>query len=433
MFDKIMKPGEKLKALRNMHHVTQEELAGISCTKNNISQIENNKQKLNFNLAVELIGNLHRIANKKKIEVYLITPEELIKSEDNQANDVFEKNIIKKLKEINSIPPFEEKLNEAEKLMGKYCITDNNKIKLYKLASKFYYYKSLYNKNDEMCDRGLKASINSQNSLEEAHFYIKRSRNYIMLEEYSRALEQLGHAEKINNNINNDELSVNIFYYNALTYKKLCEYDTALKYFKIVDQFEIKDKEMLLKIKMVYANCLNDYHKFDEAEKEYNELLKIAIQYEDKDIISLTYKNLAELYFNDKDYKFAAVYIKQAVECNPKNIYLNETLYFAATVLKNLDEDIEMYLLDALDICEKDDRENLNLVEKILYELVLLYTEREDEENISIMANKVEELNINHDLIYSQFAKYYRCRNGERCEYFLDKSIEKSKKSKKIL
>lgn len=48
------------------------------------------------------------------------------------------------------------------------------------------------------------------------------------------------------------------------------------------NRLEENNKKMLLKVKMVYANCLNDYHDFDEAEKEYKETLNIAMKYDDK-------------------------------------------------------------------------------------------------------------------------------------------------------
>lgn len=432
MFDnEIVSQGERLKALRKMHRVTQKELCGGICSKENISQIENNKQNLTFDLAVGLIGNLNRIAKEKNINAYLITPEELTKDEDGQANDLFKKHIIK-LKEIESIDSFEERLSKAEELIEKYNIEDDSKIELYKLASNFYYYKSSYSKNDEICSKGLKVSINSKNKLKEAHFYISRSRNYIMLEEYSRALEQLVYAEKINDNLMNNELSIMVLHYRALTYKKLGEYDTALEYFKMLKQFEFNDYNMLLKMRMIYANCLNDYNKFEEAEKEYNELINIAIKNDNKDILSLAYKNLSELYFNQEDYNFAAIYIRQAVECNPNNVYLNETLHFAAKVLKNLGEDVEHYLSRALDICEREDRENLNLAEKIIYDLVLLYIEREDEESIMLMADKVKKLNIDYYLIYPEIAEYFRYKNDEISKKFNRISIDKVKQAKKI-
>ena len=87
---------------------------------------------------------------------------------------------------------------------------------------------------------------------------------------------------------------------------------------------------MLLKVKMNHANCLNDYHKFDEAEKEYKETLNIAMKYDDKDFIALTYRNLSELYFNKKNYKSASMYIKESLTYNPNNEDIGEISIFCS-------------------------------------------------------------------------------------------------------
>jgi len=429
MFDnEIVKPGEKLKRIRKMLHITQEELAEDICSKNNVSLIENGKQKISVNLAILFTKKFNRIAKEKGINISLITQEELIKDEDSQANNIFINSIINDLKEIETIDSFKERLIKAEDIIEKYNITDSNKIELYKLSANFYYYKHRYTISDQMCRNGLEVSINCQNRFEEANLYIYKSRNSIFTENYVAALEQLECAERLNNRIVDNDLSIMIFYNRALVYKKLGEYDTALKYFKILKKFEIKDQKMLLKIKMVRANCLNEQQKFYEAEKEYIEILDIN----DKDFIALAYKNLSELYFNNGNYKDAAMCIKDSLTYNKNNEYLNENLFFAAKVLKNLNEDVEPYLLRALKICEGKDRENLDLIEQVIYELVLIYIKMEDEENIMLMTRKVEELNVDCRLIYGELIEYYRERKKKKSIYFNRKSIEKSKQAKKL-
>ena len=423
--------GERLKKYRiNMLGVTQEEISEGVCTKTMISLIENNKQKLNLKLANAIAENLNRIAKEKGITLSLVTSKELMIEENEQANYVFQNNILNELKDIKVIYLFEQKLQYAEKLIEKYSIADNKKIELYKLSADIYYYKHSYAKSDQMCDIGLKISINSKNRFEEVNFYVYKSRNNIFTENYVKALHQLDYAEKLNNDIGNNELYEMIFYHKALTYKKLGEYDSALKYFKILKQFEIKDYKMFLKVKMVYANCLNDYHEFDEAEKEYKETLNIAMKYDDKDFIAMTYRNLSELYCNKKNYKSAATYVKESLLYGLNNEYHNESLYFAAKVLKNLNEDVEQYLLQALEICERKDRENPNLIKDIIYELVLIYMRREDEENITLMVKKAKELNINCYLIYAELIKYYKYRKEEKSNYFNDELIDKLKQIK---
>ena len=424
MFDnEIVAPGEKLKRIRKMLHMTQAELSKDICSKNNVSLIENGKQKISFKLANAIAKKFNEAAKgTRKIDIKLITVDFLMKDEDEQANDIF-MNLLNELQEIETIDLFEQKLLKVENILRKYYVTDNKKIELYKLAADFYYYKHSYAKSDRMCDIGLKISINSKNMFEEVNFCIYKSRNNIFSQKYVNALQQLEYAEELNNIIVNDELSIMIFYHKGLTYKKLCQHDTALKYFRILKKFEIKNQKMLLKIKMVYANCLNEQHKFEEAEKEYFEILDIN----DKDFIALAYKNLSELYFNKKKYKDAAKYIKDSLTYNEKNLYLDETLYFAAKVLKYVNEDVEIYLLQALTICEKKDRENLDLIKDIINELILIYMNREDEKNIELMVKKTKELNINCNLIYAELIKYYRYRNEEKSTYFNDELIYKLK------
>ncbi|EHJ01914.1 hypothetical protein CDLVIII_5436 [Clostridium sp. DL-VIII] len=433
MFDnEILSPNERIKKYRiNILGATQEEISQGICTTTWLSKIENNKRNLTVGLAIGIAENFNKIVKKKGINLSLITPEELMQDEYQQANHILT-NIINELREIKEIYIFDEKLLKAEELIENYNIMDNNKIELYKLSADFYYYKHSYAKSDYMCDIGLKISINSQNSFEEVTFYIYKSRNNIFTENYGKALQQLDYAEKLNNLIMEDKLSIMILYYKSTTYKKLGEYDSSLEYFKRLKQFEINDCSMLLKVKMNHANCLNDYHKFDEAEKEYKEALNIAMKYDDKNIISMIYRNLSELYVNKKNYKSALMYIKESLEYNQNNEDRGEYLYFASKILQKLHEEFETYLLQALEICEQKDREKLNLIEKIIYELVLIYIKKDDKENLMLIVDRAKELNIDYSLIYSEIGEYYRSRNEEKSIYFYKKSREKMKNIKKI-
>jgi tetratricopeptide (TPR) repeat protein len=434
MFDnEILSPNERIKKYRvNILGATQEEISQGICTITWLSKIENNKRNLTESLAVGIAENFNKIVKEKGINLSIITQEELMQDEDQQANYIFTNNIMKELKEVKEINVFDEKLLKAEELIEKYNITDDKKIELYKLSANFYYDKHRYSKSDYLCDRGLKISINSQNSFEEIRFYIYKSRINIFTRNYIKALQQLSYVEKLNSDIVDNELSIMMLYYKATTYKKLKEYDTALKYFKILKQFEINDYKMFLRVKMNHSNCLNDYHKFDEAEKEYKEILSIAMKYDDKNLIAQAYRNLSELYFNKKEYKPAAMHIKESLSYNPNNEDIGETLYFASKVLQNLNEEVETYLLQALDVCEQKDREKLNLIEKILYELVLIYIKKENEKEIILMADKSKALNIDYSLIYSEIGAYYRGRNEEKSIYFYKKSREKMKQIKGI-
>lgn len=435
MFDnQIIPPNEKIRILRILLNVTQKEIADGICTKTNISRIESGKQKLTASLAAGLSVNFNRIAKNKKIDISSIRADDLLKDEDTQANEIFKDNILVELKNTINKSIFEKKFHEAEYLIKRYNIADNEKMKLYTYAADFYYREHMYVKSDEMCRNALKVDIHLNNIFEEINIYIYKSRNCITTFRYDEALEYLEYAEVLNKQICNDTFSETILFNTSLIYKKLAKYDKALKYLDILkEKLQINNnKVMLLKVKMVYANCLNELHEFDRSEKEYIETLELSMQLDNKDFIALTYKNLSELYYNNKCYKSASTYIQDSLTYNPNNEYLNDTLYFAAKVFQNLNKNVEQYLLQALEICEKSDRENFELIEKIIYELILIYEKNDDENNLMLMIKKVDELNIDSTLIYPIIIGYYMNKDLEKGKQLNLQYINKIKNIKKI-
>ena len=82
MFDnEIVAPGEKLKRIRKMLNMTQKELAEDICSKNNISLIENCKQRLSNNLAILFTKKFNRSIKEKRLNLSLITPQEFMQDE----------------------------------------------------------------------------------------------------------------------------------------------------------------------------------------------------------------------------------------------------------------------------------------------------------------------------------------------------------------
>ena len=431
MFDnEIIKPGERLKRIREMYNITQDEITLGICSRTNLSKIENNNQKLSLNLAVGFANRFNKIIGEKGVAIKSITADFLIKDEDEQANSIFI-NIVNELKKIEAINFFEQKLFKAENIIKKYKIRDSNKIELYKLSADFYYNKYQYSKSNEMCSNGLKICINSNNVKEEVNLYILKSKNNIKILNYNEALKDLDYAERLNNDTYNWELSELILYNKGLTYKKMCKYDNALEYLKVLIEKPVKNKNLLIKAKMVYANCLTEKNTcFEEARKEYLEILDLA--HDDKDLTALAYKNLSELHYNEKKYKEAAKYIKYAIIYTPSNEYLNEIYYFAAKIYQKLDEYFEDYLLCALEICEEKDRENFKLIEKIIYELVLFYIKKQDETNIMLMIKKTRELNIDYNLVYLEIIQHYICQKNEKSMDLLTELKSKIKEIKEI-
>lgn len=426
MFEnEIMSPNEKLKSIRKLIGATQGEISDGVCTKYLISQIENNKKNLNYKLALRLAKNFNKAIEIKKINISKITAGQLTENEDSQANNLFLKNIVHELKKIKEINVLEEKLSYGECLIKKYNIEDNMKIEMYKLAATIYYFKEKYNKSDEMCRSGLKVCLTAGNIIGEANLYISKSRNNVSRKNYIIALEQLDYALKLNRDINNNEIFQRVYFNKALIYKKMGIYDKSVKYLRILkDEFEIEDKR-LLDIKMLYANCLLDSNRLEEAENEYIEILDPAARLDDKSLLAMAYRNLSEVYLKQKKYKDAEISIEKSLDKNNDNWYLAENLHFASKILKIINKDSEAYLLRALKICEKNNAENTDIVQEIIHDLVLIYTEREEDENIILMIEKGIDLNINCNLLYAKLIKHYKYRNRKKSDFFNDKLIEK--------
>ncbi len=420
MFEnEIMKPGERLKKIRELYNITQYEITNKICSRTNLSKIENGNQKLSLKLANLFTNRFNEIIEKKGVYIKSITADFLIKDENEQANDIFV-NILRKLEENETID-LDKKLTEAEDLIKNYEIADDNKIRLYEFMTDIYYNQYKYIKSNEMCNKGIKICVDSNKVREEVNLYIYKSMNSVKTIRYSEALKELDYAELLNQSTHNSEYEL-IMYQRGLIYKKMCQYDKALEYFKVLIEKPAKDKKILIKAKMVYANCLLDQCiKFEEAQKEYFEILDLADG--DKDFTALAYKNLAELYYNHKKYKEAGIYILSAQIDN--NEYLNEILYFAAKVFQKLNQDFEGYLLKALKTCEQKDRENIGLIKNIIDELVLLYIKRNDEESLMLIADKAMELNIDYCLSFLRISEHFRGRNEKKSIEFINKLIDK--------
>jgi len=427
MFDnEIISPNLKVKKIRKqILRATQKEVADGICKDSNISQIESGKQKLTVALAAGLAKNFNKIAKEKKIDIEEITAEWLTKDESNKANEMFE-NIIDDLKGIKELNFFEERLADAERLIEKHTILDDKKIQMYKLASFFFFDKRVYSKSDEMCAFGLKICTNNQNYLEEAHFYVTKARTNFNRGENKYALEQLEYAERISMQDDNEEFFQRVYFNKAIVYKNLQKYDSAIKYLNIlIKKHNITNRQKLLDIKMLHANCLLDQKIFDEAEKEYISILEPAMKLGNKELISLAYRNLSEVYFFQKKYKDAEIAINESLRINDGNRHLIVDLIFASEVIKSVNKDATIYLLQALELCEKKFNENLNLMEKIILKIVKIYMERKDEERIDFFIEKSYEFNIDYSLIFQHIAEYYRYSNVEKSEYLSEKSINK--------
>ncbi len=86
----LLSPGQRLKELRRMMKLRQEEIAGDKFSKNYISMFENNKRSINAINATYLANKINEHAKSKGYDIY-IQPSYLLKSELDLAKDKCEK------------------------------------------------------------------------------------------------------------------------------------------------------------------------------------------------------------------------------------------------------------------------------------------------------------------------------------------------------
>lgn len=436
MFEnEIITPNERVRKNRIALEMTQDELAQGVCSIPNLSHIENGKQSLTVEMAKGFADNFNKKIEEKNIDVGKVTEEELLKDIDTKANEVYNIYILE-LKVITDILLFDKKFEIIEELINNYKIS-NKKIEVYEIASDFYFRKRSYSKNEKVCSKGLEYSLSAGDKIKQASFYIDKSRIYIKIYQYKEALKELNNAENLN--LEDKKINSRIYFNKALVYKKLGEYNTSMKYLEIalneLDDNDINSYKKLIDIKMLYANCLNEEKRYNELENIYIEILDKAMLKDDEDTISLVYRNLSEYKFNQKKYKLAAQYIDKSIAYNPFNIHLTESLYYAGIIYNQYDNSgirAKEYFIKSLERLEKFDNENKYLMEKVLYELVLIYIKENDDINIEIISNKVEIFNLDRALIFSELIKYYIELNKNKCMEYNRKIINYTKHIKKI-
>ncbi|WP_069649870.1 helix-turn-helix domain-containing protein [Caloranaerobacter ferrireducens] len=82
----LLSPGQRLKRIRKILDVKQEELAGEKFSKNYISMFENDKRKINIINAIYLSDKINKLAKQKGIDIN-VSASLFLKTEKDMAKD----------------------------------------------------------------------------------------------------------------------------------------------------------------------------------------------------------------------------------------------------------------------------------------------------------------------------------------------------------
>ncbi|MCB2300436.1 tetratricopeptide repeat protein [Clostridium tagluense] len=409
--------------------ITQKELCEGICSSSNLSQIKSGKQSLTPTLANCFAKKINEIARDKNIKIEEVTEDYLLYDLDYRANTVFNYEL-NKLKEIEDVVAFEKKIKELKNIKENYKIKTINIISAYICASEFYYENYRYSQSEYMCKEGLEYT-SSEYRLQKALFYITKSRIKTELGFPEDAWSDVKYAQKLNNDIKNEKLSIDILYRKAKICKDQGKLYDAIKYLEEELKLDLNEKKEL-EVKIMYVNCLIETKEYDKALNRYVPILELAMNNNDKDLIAMSYRNIAEVNCKQGNYKLALKNMEESLNNNPGNGYIIENLYFISTILKKIRLNAEEYLVRALKVADDLDVQNKILIEKIIYELILIYIENQDDNNIDMLMDKLNLLNIDHSLICPVVVEYYRYRNDKKSVEYNTKQLNYIKKIKGI-
>lgn len=358
MFNAVLTNGEKIRKLREELGITLEELACIEIQKSYLSMLENNKRNLTFDKAIIIARKINRIAQEKNIYFdFTISAKKLMEDEENQARTIVEANFKSIENNFN-----EEKANETIEIAMQYRFNDCI-ISLCKIATEYFFIRYDSMKAMEYAQKGLYASIESKSIIECIKFETKMVKNSLRIRNFTDSLARNKNIlYSINaNNVKDITILNNVNYNFAIIYKNMEEFQLALEYAYKVNVKDL-NKDELLDLKIVIANCYLDSNNVDIAINEYKNLLKYSLN--NQETKARIYRNIGECYFKKDIYIKAIKYIEECIKIRReiKSNYLSNTLVFISDVYRKSNEMgmCKMYLLESIQLdCNSEALEKL--------------------------------------------------------------------------
>ncbi|MBZ9686671.1 helix-turn-helix domain-containing protein [Clostridium estertheticum] len=408
--------GEKIKNLRKILGIRQEELTTIGVSRNFISMVENNKRKLSLKTS-ELLIKTFKLKSKEIGMNLDIDKKYLLKSPQDEAMEYCIEKINDDLliEEIDSLIDICNRYNLFDILSTLYVKKGNILYSSSKYSEAFtHYYDAL-------------VIYNSINSLEDKAFiYNKLGRCRLQTLEYFESMSFFTKAYNLSLIGNYKLVKKNSLYNISLVYKKLNKIDDALehinKYINIcdydIDFFDIIDARIL------EANCYSSKNEYNITIQIYKEILNKKNQLKNS-MLGNIYNNLALAYLEVNDCENSLFYFNKSQELREvsdksklhrtliykANVFIRNKIFNEATNLltKGFDmsvvyKDLEYTILSFnmlekiyIDLC--DNKRLINLYEEMLeilgsreniQSLLLIYTK---------ISNKLALINIeNNDI-----------------------------------
>ncbi|KXG78935.1 helix-turn-helix domain-containing protein [Thermotalea metallivorans] len=359
MEDVILPPGEKIRRIRAFLGAKQEDLAGDKITRNMISYIENGKTRLTKSTAEVIAENMIRLSEAQKNPIH-ISVDYLMETEMEQANRILEKlrNELEKYSETNE-KRFIEGFQRAQEILAEWNLPER-RAAIYEVAGDFYYQKQKYHESYIHYIKALEDYIRINHHRKTAWIYSLLGRVSIELKNYQETINFNNYSMLIleSHHMEEPEIMKRILFNNALAYWYLQLHDHCLELLdKLTKTYDDFSTEQHLDILNMKANCYLDRNELRQAEKIYINILEVAQEDNNLEMIAIAYKNLCEIYEKKGEETKAIEYGYKALEIREKidSEYLPGTLLILGRLHQSIQnhEKAQEYLSKTLKTAQK--------------------------------------------------------------------------------
>lgn len=420
----ILSLGEKIKRRRKELNMTLKDLAGDRITPGQISLVESGRSNPSMDLLEYLAGALNT------------SVEYLMESEETQAEKIcvyyeqMAESYILAKNYMSGASFLENALNYAEKYELEY-----RKARILYLRGKIYMAQDELVAAQQYFLSSNVIFIKNNNYEEIVNTFLNLGKITLKLKAYHSASSYLKQSEKVylDNNIGNDFLIGEIYYYMAKAFYEVENLKDAINYsFLAREKFQqIHDKESYAKTLLLISEEYNKQGDIANAIKYSKKTLKVYKELEDMKNISNIENNLGKLFYEFDNIEESFIHYDIAAEIRKKNRDkgIIETLlnicenYIKIKDIEKCEEvmvEIENYLEDT----DVDGRIENNLLK---YRVNLLKENYAEAENI--LLNTLSYAKINDAIkkaaeISILLGKYYIDRKNDReAAKYLDEGI----------
>lgn len=403
----ILALGEKIKRRRKELEMTLKDLAGDRITPGQISLVESGRSNPSMDL-------LEYLANALQTSV-----EYLMESEETQAEkiSVYYEQVAESYILAGDYSTGEKYIENALYYVEKYNL-EYRKAKILYIRAKIFMAKNELTLAQQFFLSSNVIFIKNNNHEEIINTFLNLGKITLEVKAYHSANSYLRQAEKVylDNNIGNDSLIGEIYFYMAQSYYKIDNLTQAMNYsFLAKSKFEqVNNREEYAKTLLFISEEYNKNGDLNNAIKYSEKTLEVYKELEELSNISDIENNLGKLFykFENIEESFKHYEISKEIRIRRKDEKIIETLINICEnhiKLKNIKK-CEEVLKEILSYLKDDDIENLIEMNILWYRIFILKDDKKEAENILLdtyRLAKVNELYKQAGQLAIMIGKYY--------------------------